>query len=74
MRALVTIFFFLVAFTAGAQQPNPDELRMSIYFGGGSYYISEDQVTKLYHWLDSSNSLAIQIRLAVNNIMSGYRK
>jgi outer membrane protein OmpA-like peptidoglycan-associated protein len=53
MRALVTIFFFLVAFTAGAQQPNPDELRMSIYFGGGSYYISEDQVTKLYHWLDS---------------------
>lgn len=30
-----------------------DEIRMSIYFGGGSYDISEDQAIELYHWLDS---------------------
>ena len=30
-----------------------DELRKSIYFGGGSYYIDDDQITELFHWLDS---------------------
>jgi outer membrane protein OmpA-like peptidoglycan-associated protein len=30
-----------------------DELRKSIYFGGGSYYIDEYQIEELYHWLDS---------------------
>lgn len=37
---------------ANAQQ-QADEIRKSIYFGGGSYYISEDQIEGLYHWLDS---------------------
>ena len=30
-----------------------DEIRMSIYFGGGSYDIDEFQIDELYHWLDS---------------------
>jgi outer membrane protein OmpA-like peptidoglycan-associated protein len=39
-------------------QPAPkDEIRMSIYFGGGSYYIDEAQATELYRWLDSIPNL-----------------
>ncbi len=30
-----------------------DEIRKSIYFGGGSYDISIEQAEGLYHWLDS---------------------
>ena len=50
-RWLVTI---LIAspFIAVCQQVE-DEIRKSIYFGGGSYYITEDQAVELYHWLDS---------------------
>jgi outer membrane protein OmpA-like peptidoglycan-associated protein len=38
-------------------QQQSDEIRKSIYFGGGSYYISEDQVNSLYQWLDSIPNL-----------------
>jgi outer membrane protein OmpA-like peptidoglycan-associated protein len=34
-----------------------DEIRMSIFFGGGSYYIDEVQINELYHWLDSIPNL-----------------
>ena len=30
---------------------------LSIYFGGGSYNISDDQAENLYHWLDSIPNL-----------------
>ena len=30
-----------------------DELRKSIYFGGGSYYVDDFQINELYQWLDS---------------------
>src|SRR5689334_12413894 len=30
-----------------------DEIRKSIFFGGGSYEIDDVQITKLYDWLDS---------------------
>jgi len=30
-----------------------DELRKSIYFGGGSYYVDDYQIEELYLWLDS---------------------
>ena len=30
-----------------------DEIRKSIYFGGGSYYVDEYQIDELYIWLDS---------------------
>ncbi len=38
-------------------QQKSDEIRKSIFFGGGSYYISEEQVTELNHWLDSIPNL-----------------
>ncbi len=30
---------------------------MSIYFGGGSYYINDEQIVELNHWLDSISNL-----------------
>jgi outer membrane protein OmpA-like peptidoglycan-associated protein len=48
------LIFVLVAISSFAQsQEKSDEIRKSIYFGGGSYYIDNEQVTALYHWLDS---------------------
>lgn len=47
------IFFHCVAFA----QQQVDEIRKSIFFGGGSYYITEDQAVELYHWLDSVPNL-----------------
>ncbi|MEO5980525.1 MAG: OmpA family protein [Chryseolinea sp.] len=48
-RPVLLITFSLSALICNAQ----DELRKSIYFGGGSYYIDELQIEQLYHWLDS---------------------
>src|SRR5688500_588617 len=56
MRSLFLIIVFFSWFPSVAQQRN-DEIRKSIYFGGGSYYISEDQVVQLYDWLDSIPNL-----------------
>ena len=42
----------LISFTSPSQVMQ-EELRKSIYFGGGSYYIDDDQVNDLFHWLDS---------------------
>jgi outer membrane protein OmpA-like peptidoglycan-associated protein len=30
-----------------------EEIRMSIYFGGGSYEIDSAQIHELFHWVDS---------------------
>ena len=38
-------------------QKQVDEIRKSIFFGGGSYDISNDQAVELYHWLDSIPNL-----------------
>lgn len=56
MRMKLIISLLFVTGFASAQQKE-DEIRMSIFFGGGSYYISEDQVVKLNHWLDSIPNL-----------------
>lgn len=45
----------MLAGTAFAQQQ--DEIRKSIYFGGGSYYVDDNQVEELYYWLDSIPNL-----------------
>ena len=50
----LTIFLVLMCTSALAQQ---DEIRKSIYFDGGSYYIDEFQATDLAHWLDSIPNL-----------------
>jgi outer membrane protein OmpA-like peptidoglycan-associated protein len=52
MRMLFITGLLMVAVGASGQS-KVDEIRMSIYFGGGSYYIDEGQIDKLYHWLDS---------------------
>ena len=41
--------------TICAQQQ--DEVRKSIYFGGGSYAVDSDQIDELYYWLDSIPNL-----------------
>ena len=41
----------LLPLFAAAQQK--DEIRKSIYFDGGSYFIDEYQTDELYRWLDS---------------------
>src|SRR5687767_6025082 len=51
-RLLLFSAVFLVGLTCQAQQYQ-DEIRKSIFFGGGSYYIDEEQIEELYFWLDS---------------------
>lgn len=56
MRAMPVISFLLAATTSLAQETD-EEIRLSIYFGGGSYSISEEQVIRLNEWLDSIPNL-----------------
>ena len=56
MRSLLLTILIIGNFTTSAQQ-QVDEIRKSIYFGGGSYYIDQEQATQLYHWLDSIPNL-----------------
>src|SRR5690606_23343180 len=51
MRSLVLCILIFPSITADGQQA--DEIRKSIFFGGGSYIIDEVQADELYHWLDS---------------------
>lgn len=48
------IFLLFLNASVFAQQ---DEIRKSIYFDGGSYFIDEYQAADLAHWLDSIPSL-----------------
>jgi outer membrane protein OmpA-like peptidoglycan-associated protein len=53
-RVLISVLLIVITFPAFPQQ---DELRKSIYFDGGSYYIDELQSTKLLRWIDSIPNL-----------------
>ncbi|MDH4059048.1 MAG: OmpA family protein [Cyclobacteriaceae bacterium] len=56
MRSWVLVLstlLFAVLTTYGQQ----DELRKSIYFGGGSYFIDDFQAQELFNWLDSVPNL-----------------
>ena len=48
--------FVLLTIPSQAQQYE-DEIRKSIFFGGGSYYVDNVQIEELYHWLDSVPNL-----------------
>ncbi|MBK7651327.1 MAG: OmpA family protein [Flammeovirgaceae bacterium] len=50
---IACIFLSGVAFS----QADPQELRRSIYFNGGSYFIDEYQIMMLSNWLDSIPNL-----------------
>ena len=52
---VLSLFLLISAATVDAQDQN--ELRKSIYFGGGSYEIDDDQVMELSDWLDSIPNL-----------------
>jgi outer membrane protein OmpA-like peptidoglycan-associated protein len=56
MRRLLVVILILGPLVSRSQQ-TVDEIRKSIFFGGGSYIISEDQAAELYHWLDSIPNL-----------------
>lgn len=56
MRRILLVILILAPALAMSQQ-RQDEIRMSIYFGGGSYDITNDQAVQLYHWLDSVPNL-----------------
>lgn len=51
------IVMLLAATVAASGQQPVDEVRKSIYFGGGSYYIDEEQARQLNEWLDSIPNL-----------------
>ena len=53
MRFLVIILLAFVSGIVCAQDKAEGELRRSIYFGGGSYYIDDQQGMGLTEWLDS---------------------
>lgn len=57
MRKLTIICLLLVGAMAQAQQRVDNEIRKSIFFGGGSYYIDEAQIVALNLWLDSIPNL-----------------
>jgi outer membrane protein OmpA-like peptidoglycan-associated protein len=56
MKQVLLFICILYSLMTTAQQ-QVDEIRKSIFFGGGSYYISDDQALELYHWLDSIPNL-----------------
>jgi len=51
-RAVKFIWVFILL-PAAVQAQQPEEIRMSIYFGGGDYSVDTLQTMELYHWLDS---------------------
>ena len=50
---LLCFTFTTVLLNAQSQKIYHNEIRKSIYFGGGSYDIDDSQITDLYQWLDS---------------------
>ena len=56
MRVLLLSILICVNSVGFAQQ-QADEIRKSIFFGGGSYDINEEQATELSYWLDSIPNL-----------------
>jgi outer membrane protein OmpA-like peptidoglycan-associated protein len=58
MRAAFMIILFLgMALMAQAQHHEADQVYKSIFFGGGSYYIDDEQAGTLIQWLDSIPNL-----------------
>ena len=55
-QLFLSVSILLLSVSAFAQQYQ-DEIRKSIFFGGGSYYVDEVQIEELYDWLDSIPNL-----------------
>ncbi|MFN3841030.1 MAG: OmpA family protein [Cyclobacteriaceae bacterium] len=55
MRQLLILIVFSYAGLGFSQ--HTDEIRKSIYFGGGSYFVDEEQASELLTWIDSIPNL-----------------
>lgn len=53
MRCVVKLVCALILFPVAVYAQRLEEIRMSIYFGGGDYSVDAIQATELHHWLDS---------------------
>jgi len=82
MKRTLVLAFFLLSGVVQAQEQG--QIIRSIYFGGGSWYIDEYQITELYHFIDSlpgASSYSISIHshtdniggVAFNQMLSEYR-
>jgi outer membrane protein OmpA-like peptidoglycan-associated protein len=54
---VISVLLFAILINGLGQGLQDNEIRRSIYFGGGSYSIDETQIDELYHWLDSIPNL-----------------
>ncbi|HEX8060296.1 MAG TPA: OmpA family protein [Cyclobacteriaceae bacterium] len=54
IRGLSLVVLLVTSLTVYGQA---DEIRKSIYFDGGSWYIDDPQITELTHWIDSIPNL-----------------
>jgi len=57
IRQLFLCVSILLLSISAVSQQHYDEIRKSIFFGGGSYYVDEVQIEELYDWLDSIPNL-----------------
>lgn len=72
MRLLIVLYLMInVSFELYSQQEKNDQIRFSIYFGGGSYYIDEEQSGELKEFLiqfDSFDEYQISVHSHTDNI------
>lgn len=67
------LFLFVVSCIGYGQEDEQKPLIKSIYFGGGSYYIDEEQAEGLYEWLEGIENIhmyQINIKSHTDNIGS----
>jgi outer membrane protein OmpA-like peptidoglycan-associated protein len=57
MQKLRLTILLVGLFSSGSMVAQQEEIRMSIFFGGGSYYLDDEQSTSLSRWLDSIPNL-----------------
>jgi outer membrane protein OmpA-like peptidoglycan-associated protein len=50
---MVKLVWVFVLFSTAVSAQQEQEIRMSIYFGGGDYHVDTLQAIELHHWLDS---------------------
>ena len=51
-KAILFLLLLFITPTLFAQSEKDESFMWSIYFGGGSYYIDQQQIQELHKWLD----------------------
>lgn len=57
MQKLRLTILLVGLFSSGSMLAQKEEIRLSIFFGGGSYYLDDEQSVSLSRWLDSIPNL-----------------